>query len=179
MQLKDLIEQRRKVKENKKLIEEFPFLLPKNRFTGNLISGYDYEFTELDSMPSGWRKAFGLQMCREIKDCLIRNNFPLGQYQITDIKQKYGSLRWYDNGHPEEMDKIIDKYEDLSMCYCIDCGEPARYVTEGYISFLCENCISKRTFNYRRLSEEDIPERFIYKNGETLKVSSPVNFKKL
>ena len=53
MELKDLVEQRRRVKENKKLIEEFPFLLPKNRFTGEVISDYDYEFTELDSMPSG------------------------------------------------------------------------------------------------------------------------------
>ena len=97
MKLKDLVEQRRIVKENKKLIKEFPFLLPRNRFTGEVMSGYDYDFTELDSMPDGWRKAFGLEMCREIKDYLIKHNFPLDEYRIMDIKEKYGTLCWYDN----------------------------------------------------------------------------------
>ena len=44
---------------NQKLIERFPFLIPRNRWTGKIPEDYDYSYTELDSMPDGWRKAFG------------------------------------------------------------------------------------------------------------------------
>ena len=51
--ISQLINERRKIKENKKLVKEFPFLLPRNVWTGEIISDYDYSFTELDSMPDG------------------------------------------------------------------------------------------------------------------------------
>lgn len=38
---------------NKELVEEFPFLLPRNRFTGEVPKDYDYSYTELDAMPEG------------------------------------------------------------------------------------------------------------------------------
>lgn len=47
---------------NQKLIERFPFLMPRNRWTGKVPEDYDYSYTELDSMPDGWRKAFGEQI---------------------------------------------------------------------------------------------------------------------
>ena len=30
-------------------------------------------YTELDSMPEGWRKAFGIQMCKEIKRAILKS----------------------------------------------------------------------------------------------------------
>ena len=44
---------------NKQLCEKYPFLLPRNRWTGLVHPDYDYSYTELDAMPTGWRKAFG------------------------------------------------------------------------------------------------------------------------
>lgn len=44
---------------NKQLVEKYPFLLPRNRWTGKVQEDYDYSYTELDGMPDGWRKAFG------------------------------------------------------------------------------------------------------------------------
>ena len=52
---------------NKQLVKKYPFLLPRNRWTGKVPKEYDYSYTELDDMPDGWRKAFGEQMCEEIK----------------------------------------------------------------------------------------------------------------
>ena len=80
---------------NQKLIERFPFLMPRNRWTGAVPEDYDYSYTELDSMPNGWRKAFGKQMCEDIREELIRAEY-LDQYRITQIKEKYGTLCWYD-----------------------------------------------------------------------------------
>ena len=53
-------------------------------------------YTELDAMPEGWRKTFGIQMCKEIKYYLKKAGM-LHSYRITQIKEKYGCLEWYDN----------------------------------------------------------------------------------
>lgn len=173
-----------KIEENKKLIEEFPFLLPRNRWTGEVSKDYDYSYTELDAMPYGWRKAFGIQMCQEIKESLIKANY-LNEYRIMQIKQKYGTLRWYDNGHTAEISDIIHKYEHLSMCYCIHCGKPVRYRTEGWVEYFCEDCKTKEINNGAnednliRLTEEDIPHLYVYtSNGERTE-KKYVDFKKL
>lgn len=110
---------------NQKLIERFPFLIPRNRWTGKIPEDYDYSYTELDSMPDGWRKAFGEQMCEDIREELVRAEY-LDQYRITQIKEKYGTLCWYDFGCTERMLRdIIPKYERLSARTCIRCGNPA------------------------------------------------------
>ena len=49
------------IEKNKALVDDFPFLLPRNRWTGKVPDDYDYSYTELDAMPEGWRTAFGLQ----------------------------------------------------------------------------------------------------------------------
>lgn len=112
-------------------------------------------FTELDAMETGWRNAFGIQMCKEIKTALKKNNY-LKKYRITQIKEKYGSLRWYDAGAPEEVYKIISKYEKISTKTCIICGKPAKYISKDWISPYCENCIGDR--NYTKIGENNYDE---------------------
>mgnify|MGYP001260663766 CR=1 FL=1 len=87
---------------NQKLIERFPFLMPRNRWAGEVPEDYDYSYTELDSMPDGWRKAFGEQMCEDVREELVRAEY-LDQYRISQIKEKYGTLCWYDFGCTERM----------------------------------------------------------------------------
>lgn len=87
------------VEYNKALIREYPFLLPRNRFTYEVPRNYDYSYTELDDLPRGWRINFGEDICREIKDELVKYD-ALDSYRITQIKEKFGSLRWYDTGTP-------------------------------------------------------------------------------
>ena len=94
----------------------------------------------LDRMDAGWRRAFGLDMCKEIKTVLKRQNF-LRKYRITDIKEKFGALRWYGNYASEEIIDIIRKYEGKSYRTCIECGRKAKYRSTGWIEPYCENCL--------------------------------------
>ena len=105
--------------ENKKLIEEYPFLLP--YYYKDKIDEYDYEYTLLDDMPQGWKKAFGKLICEDIKAQLIKED-ALDEYQILEIKEKYGELRWYDNGS-EEIQDIIDNYSHISRHVCVVSGK--------------------------------------------------------
>lgn len=141
--------------QNLELVQKFPFLLPRNRFTGEVVKDYDYEYTELDDMDDGWRYAFGEQMCQEIKDALVEEGC-LDQYRIMQIKEKFGGLRWYDNGAPKKVDEIIAKYSALSEKTCVRCGEPATKESAGWISPYCNKCadeLEKKGIRFVKLGE--------------------------
>lgn len=103
-------------------------------------------YTELDMMPTGWRKAFGIQMCKEVKAQLLKDGGRklLRKYRITQIKEKYGTLRWYCTWGSNSLYHILDRYEDLSAKICIKCGKPAEVISTGWISPYCKNCIGNR-----------------------------------
>lgn len=106
------------------------------------IFGLFPEYTELDSMPEGWRKAFGLQMCEDIKQALKKVN-ALHKYRIMQIKEKWGELCWYDAQHNREIQDVINKYSNKSATTCISCGKSAKYRTVGWICPYCEECVPK------------------------------------
>ena len=105
-------------------------------------------YTELDDMPDGWRKAFGIQMCKDIRKALIKcGGFKLlFKYRIMQIKEKYGTLRWYDAISPHEVFDITMKYEDISAKTCIICGKPATKKAIGWISPYCDDHIGNREY---------------------------------
>lgn len=104
-------------------------------------------YTELDAMESGWRKAFGIQMCKEIKTELKKHKF-LYKYRIVQIKEKWGYLHWYDASVPKDSNiyEIIRKYEDISYKTCVVCGKPATKMSTGWISPYCDDCIRDRNY---------------------------------
>lgn len=127
---------------NKELIEKYPWLQIRNVWTGELVEPEDYEFTWLDDLPNGWRKAFGLQMVKELDKILRKANYQ-NEYRITQIKEKYGGLRWYDNGVPKTIFKKyckwLAKYEKLSEHTCLVCGKPGEIdCTQYWLIPLCD-----------------------------------------
>jgi len=132
--------------ENKKLCEKYPFLA---WYGDPLYMGYseegepNYKFTWEDEVPEGWRKAFCPQMWDELKEILAKADY-IDKFRFVQIKEKWGQLRLYYNGVPEEIYDEIEaweaKYEKLSEKTCIHCGKPAEYMSIGWISPWCEDC---------------------------------------
>ena len=136
------------IEHNKDLVKRWPFLVSKiDYWTGKSIpeEELDYESTWWDEIPVGWAKAFGEQMCDELLEILNKADY-VDEYQIVQIKEKFGGLRWYDNGVPDivwdEYKDWLDKYEELSFKTCIFCGEPATQMTTGWILPVCDYCYS-------------------------------------
>lgn len=105
-------------------------------------------YTELDAMPDGWRKVFGIQLCKDLRKQLWKEG-NLFKYRITQIKEKWGQLCWYDEGASKEVYKIIEKYEKLSLNTCIVCGEPATKISAGWISPYCDKHFPKNSKVYQ------------------------------
>lgn len=144
------------IEKNKELCKKYPFLIPRNRWTGQISEDYDYSWTELDAMPKGWRKAFGDQMVKDLDEALGKFR---DEYRIAQIKEKYGTLRWYDFGGTKESHDIILKYELLSQVTCIDCGKPATKISMGWISPYCDECfykLHKESANYTAIVDGKI-----------------------
>jgi hypothetical protein len=98
-------------------------------------------------MEPGWRKAFGIQMCKEIKKELKKHKF-LYKYRIVQIKEKWGYLHWYDSGSPKDSKiyDIIHKYEQISAKTCGVCGKPATKMSKGWVYPYCDDCIGDKQF---------------------------------
>ena len=145
---KALLETR--VAYNKALLEKYPWLTPYNVWTGKPLRDYNYEYTRADDIPKGWRLAFGDQMIEELDHLLEKYNLK-DEYRITQIKEKFGGLRWCDNGFSkegfEEYTEWIYKYEDLSFKTCINCGKPAIGFTKGWITPLCKDCMKDMSYD--------------------------------
>lgn len=134
---------KQKKKINKRLIEEYPFLLPRNCWSGKVLDGFDYTFTELNAMPIGWRKAFGKQLLEDVKKELVKNDL-LENYRIMQIKEKFGTLRWYDNGATQGLNDILMKYEHISQFTCIECGKVnVPIFNHGWIEPYCCSCFNR------------------------------------
>jgi rubrerythrin len=93
----------------------------------------------LDDIPKGWRESFGIKMCEEIKELLIKEN-KFEEYQVMQIKEKFGELRWYGNYTSPELSKILAKYTELSRMTCMICGNTAKYVYTPWIYPICDKC---------------------------------------
>lgn len=137
---------------NKALIEKYPWLKIKdyNDFDPypeeEINEDQEYNFTWLDEMPMGWRLAFSAQMCAELQQELERINF-VDKYVVTQVKEKFGGLRWYTCGVPADskLYDIVDKYEDLSFKYCMGCGKPVSWALDDpyWIYYYCDECKEK------------------------------------
>lgn len=67
---------------------------------------------------------------------------PEEPYQTTasQIKEKYGTLRFYTSGASDADDGAIDMAESMSCKICEICGNPARVTGVGWFSCRCQRC---------------------------------------
>jgi hypothetical protein len=121
-------------------------------WTDELVEDYDYSYTLFDEIPHGWKMAFGLQLAEELREQLIKDKF-LYDFRFVQIKEKYGSLRLYNNGCSRECWNILDKYESLSLKTCIECGstEGVELTDDGWILPLCTTCMEEENKNNQNI----------------------------
>ena len=92
-----------------------------------------------NSIPKGWWKAFGERMCDDLQNTLLKlPPAAIENFEIIEVKEKFGSLRFYSNWQTNEIISIITRYEDLSTETCCACGAPATRISTGHIAPWCD-----------------------------------------
>ena len=116
------------------------------------------------ALDDGWLRSFGIYICEDIRDVLVEygligddGKFIAGvDYIIEQIKEKFGTLRWYASliaydddiiGDAtadevnDRLDLIVAAYELISSVTCISCGthDGVRF-NRGWISPTCYKC---------------------------------------
>lgn len=99
--------------------------------------------TELDALDKGWRKKFGIDLCKDLKKSILKSGGIkyLYSFRIMQIKEKWGELCLYCCNYTDEVSKVIAKYEKLSSETCIVCGKPAKWRSRGWICPYCDEHI--------------------------------------
>lgn len=60
--------------------------------------------------------------------------------QATQIKEKFGGLRFYTNSASDSIHQLIDEAEETSLVTCEECGLIGKRRSRGWIRTLCNSC---------------------------------------
>jgi hypothetical protein len=79
------------------------------------------------------------EMCQQ-----INNKNPPPQFQIKQIKQKFGYLRVYTNMFVDGVENIIQQFEIQSTNVCEICGKSGKLIKRNYIRTLCQEHVGDK-----------------------------------
>ena len=101
-----------------------------------LIANTDIKIYGFFECPDGWRK---------LVEKLVTDLFAGGwDGELHQVKEKFGSLRFYTGGMSQACMDIVDSAEAESYTVCQDCGDPGVLRSGGWIRTLCDPCADRR-----------------------------------
>ena len=76
------------------------------------------------------------------------------QVTLDQVKEKFGTLRFYYTGGDDVIDGMVRMAEAMSGITCESCGNPGERTGGGWIKTICEPCEDKRAKEYaERMAE--------------------------
>jgi hypothetical protein len=113
---------------DKKLVEAFPKLYSKRG--GSMQETCMYWGFECGD---GW-----FQLLWDASEKLEALNNAGQNIKASQVKEKFGTLRFYINGGDEKADEIISAAEDRSAVTCEGCGEPGKLRGKYWLYTACD-----------------------------------------
>lgn len=83
-------------------------------------------------------------LCGVIQSHIDQSKGQCPQVVVEQIKEKFGSLRFYVSGGDDFTHGAIWLAESLSGSMCEECGAPGKRTNEGWIKTLCDFHIAER-----------------------------------
>jgi hypothetical protein len=118
-----------------------------------ILNKYHKIFAQFTWSPSQTAMCWGLEcgdgwlplidaLCNDIQKYIDITDVP--QIEVTQVKQKFGGLRFYYRPYEKEIDKMIWAACEHSTNTCEECGSTDNVtMTKGWISPKCEDCMRK------------------------------------
>lgn len=118
-----------------------------NRALKRAISGDDtsmrrwYSYMSPVNLDEAIKKAVEEKQFRKVPDSV-------SQVVVSQVKEKFGGLRFYVNGGDREVYAMISMAESMSYRTCEVCGSPGKSNSHGWITTLCETHRNEKENQY-------------------------------
>ena len=76
------------------------------------------------------------------------------QVTLDQVKEKFGTLRFYYTGGDDVIDGMVRMAESMSAVTCESCGNPGEQTHGGWIKTICKPCEDNRAAEYARQTAE-------------------------
>ena len=76
------------------------------------------------------------------------------QVTLDQVKEKFGTLRFYYSGGDDVIDGMVRMAESMSGVTCEECGNPGESRGGGWIHTYCETCEEARELARKKQDEE-------------------------
>ena len=96
----------------------------------------------------GWFNIIN-HLCQNIQhhiDWKNKKEETVTQVVVSQVKEKYGTLRFYYSGGDDAIDGMVRMAESMSGVTCEQCGNPGTQNEGGWITTLCETHREEREF---------------------------------
>ena len=133
-----------KEKLDKQLVQDYP-LLYSDRYVGMRSTAMCWGFECGD----GWEPLIR-NLSKRLEKYIAALPLPTekqkeyfggnGLPRATQVKEKFGTLRFYMTHSTMKMDRAIRKAEKMSQYICENCGQPGKLYTDGWCMVRCDNC---------------------------------------
>src|ERR1035437_5490324 len=75
-------------------------------------------------------------LCAELID-QDPDGFEIGFYRTAQLKEKFGTGRWYLSGGTDEMFDLVEEWESTTENICETCGKPGKLRGDGWYYTAC------------------------------------------
>lgn len=96
----------------------------------------------------GWFNIIN-RLCQNIQhhiDWKNKEKEVVAQVVVSQVKEKYGTLRFYYSGGDDTIDGMVSMAESMSGVTCEECGNIGESNNGGWIKVLCETHREEREF---------------------------------
>jgi hypothetical protein len=83
-----------------------------------------------------------------------KNGVVVAQVTLDQVKEKFGTLRFYYSGGDDEISGMVAMAESMSGVTCEECGSPGKQVGGGWVTTLCEEHTTARSIVYNEEGTE-------------------------
>jgi len=101
------------------------------------ITEFKKQYKKFFPVGNGWRP-----LVEKLVDDIIKIDPTI---EVTQVKEKFGGLRFYVSGASDEVYDLIEKAEKESYDICEECGTKENVTTKGsWLLTLCDKCRKER-----------------------------------
>lgn len=143
--------------------------------TAKLFQDFPYIYRGRKDSPKGSLMCFGFScgdgwysLIYELSASLekhVRANYRVVDVEVKQVKEKFGSLRFYISGGDEYVHNLITEAEMKSAVTCENCGQPGKLHRIGWLRTLCDLCAFQDGYDDENREEEGHEESVEEQDG--------------